>query len=258
VEILCTLWRLCSIKAIPEALAFAIAFHIGVISMESSPLSDSAWPMNGDVFFVVCRFLEEDCAVMELVCTKFRDLMSAPRFWSELSRVVHNMVRASSNASVEELRSGFFIGNEWDKSLMDPARFPNARCTVHNLCISNGGRTLEGNSIRSWKFAKCVKPLPKKEGSYFCYAIDVDRCTTTIAYAFFHSSYFFFFLLFSFFLSFFLSFFSFFRLLLVDTLASVSHPSWRTPAILAIPIPAFWTKFLIGFGTAKSLPIAVS
>ena len=151
----------------------------------------------GDTFLVICQFLGDDCAVMELVCWKFRNNMSTLDFWTEITRRAYPDLPLAG-LSLGELRALFFPPNEWDTALMtaerpdDEDEFPDTypyslTLSITDLRVTNRRRTLEGLkdapfAYLQWKFVKCVKPLPKEEGCYFCYALDVELCNSEVPY----------------------------------------------------------------------------
>jgi hypothetical protein len=51
-------------------------------------------------------------------------------------------------------------------------RFPDNRRTIEEITNTNA----------KWKLAKCLEPLPRTEGRFFCFAMNVIRCEINIAY----------------------------------------------------------------------------
>jgi hypothetical protein len=59
---------------------------------------------NYDIFFSIADWLDQDCAVLELVCTQFAFYMSQDEFWGALLRVRDEHLGIDSKAN-EELKA---------------------------------------------------------------------------------------------------------------------------------------------------------
>jgi hypothetical protein len=146
---------------------------------------------NQDIFFLIALTMDVDCCVLELVCKKYRDFMSKREFWAQLLTTRENNKEEKEdgkNNNEEKLfilnkeqisvaRTIFFVGSSfhWDVDMIKNAITPS-------ISISNNDLTLEPSIDRIWRTLKTKESFPQKEGSYFCFCLDVDRCTTEVEF----------------------------------------------------------------------------
>jgi hypothetical protein len=131
---------------------------------------DTNW--NKDIFFEVCSVLLHDCAVLELVCLQFCDYMSANDFWIRLYKIYYP--ESKNLPEAENIRDEFYSPlYHWDEEYINSdLKFDDDRRTIEEITNKNA----------RWKVVKCLESLPQTEGRFFCFAMDVIRCETDIAY----------------------------------------------------------------------------
>jgi hypothetical protein len=150
----------------------------------SKARSVTSW--NKDIFYEVCSVLLHDCAVLELVCLQFCGYMSSNDLWFRL----YNIYYPESNnlPQAVNIRADFYSPlYHWDEDLYQKCLTADLLSHSDSFSYTDlrfSDRTIEEitNKDVRWKLAKCLEPLPRTEGRFFCFAMDVIRCETKIAY----------------------------------------------------------------------------
>jgi len=146
---------------------------------------------NYDIFFRISVFLDQECAILELVCTQFAVYMSKDEFWGVLialqesdSHDLNEKMKALVIDNKEEKQEDFFRSNyfsisfHWDEELH--TKFLSAENEQH-IAIRNKGKTLEEVSMQNskWKSLACKEAVPNKEGRFWTFAIRIVKYSGT-------------------------------------------------------------------------------